>query len=79
MKPARTDQTDLIEALAAIEHEQWEHWSRLVAPEVSAVTREKWERSWVGYNELPDEVKELDRVWARKVLALLLERNVLQP
>ena len=31
-----------------------------------------------GYNELTDELKEADRVWARKVVALLRQRKLIQ-
>lgn len=68
---------DLIEALAEIEHEQWMHWSRTVASEVTDATRGKWKRSWVNYDELTDDLKEADRVWARKVVGLLRERGLL--
>jgi hypothetical protein len=61
----------LLERLAELEHEQWVAWSRAVADEVSAERRRRWQECWVHYDELPEEVKELDRVWARKVLALL--------
>jgi hypothetical protein len=64
---------DLIEAIAEIEHEQWMHWSQSVAPEVSMVTNAKWQKSWIAYNDLTDELKEADRLWARKVVLLLRE------
>ena len=67
---------ELIEALAEIEHEQWMHWSQSAAGEVSDATRNKWQRSWVAYAELSDEMKEADRVWARKVVKLLRERGL---
>jgi hypothetical protein len=62
---------DLLERLAELEHEQWVAWSRAVAAEVEVDRRRRWEACWVPYAELPEEVKEQDRVWARKVLALL--------
>ena len=62
---------DLLERLAELEHEQWVAWSRAVAAEVSAERRRRWQACWVPYGELPEEVKELDREWARKVLAAL--------
>jgi len=62
---------DLLERLAALEHEQWMHWAKAVAPEVSAERRERWERYMVPYEELPDDVKEFDREWARRVLEVL--------
>ena len=65
----------LLERIAALEHEQWMHWANAVAPEVDAERRARWERYMVSYEELPDDVKEFDRVWARKVLELLDERR----
>jgi len=68
---------DLVEALAKIEHEQWIHWSQAVAADVTAATREKWQRSWVDYDILTNDLKEADRVWARKVLTLLRQRRLI--
>ncbi len=62
---------DLLERLAELEHEQWAAWSRSVAAEVAPEVRRRWEASWVPYAELSEEQKELDRIWARKVLAAL--------
>jgi hypothetical protein len=59
----------LLERLAEVEHEQWMAWSRSVAAEVSAERRARWQAFWVPYQDLPEDVKELDRAWARKVLA----------
>lgn len=74
-KPNAT--ADLVEALAVIEHEQWAHWSRAVAEDVPAATRAKWRRSWMDYAELTENLKDADRVWARKVIALLRRRNLI--
>jgi hypothetical protein len=71
MNRTLTTDSELIETLAELEHEQWMHWSRAVAAAVSCATREQWARSWVSYAELPEDVKEADRVWARKVIACL--------
>jgi hypothetical protein len=68
---------ELVEALAEIEHTQWMHWSQAVAAEVNTATRDKWQRSWVGYAELSEELKEADRVWARKVVTLLRQRQLI--
>ena len=68
---------DLVEALAKIEHSQWMHWSQAVRAEVNTATRDKWQRSWVSYEELPEELKDADRVWARKVVTLLHQRQVI--
>jgi hypothetical protein len=64
-------EAELLERLAELEHEQWLAWSKAVAPEVSPERRARWEACWVPYAELPDAVKEQDREWARKVLAVV--------
>jgi hypothetical protein len=64
----------LLELLAELEHEQWMAWSRTVAPEVAEERRRRWQGCWIPYRDLPEDVKEQDREWARKVLALLEER-----
>jgi glutathione S-transferase len=71
----RGEPEPLIERLARIEHEQWMAWSQSVADEVSPARRERWQRYWVPYEELPEDIKELDRQWARRVLAELEERG----
>lgn len=78
MNTPRLNSTDpLIESLAEIEHEQWIHWSQALSGEVLVATRNKWQRSWVAYAELPDEMQEADRVWARKVVELLRRRRLI--
>ena len=62
---------ELLERLAELEHEQWVAWSRAVADEVSEERRRRWQAFWVPYAELPEDVKEQDRVWARKALAIV--------
>ena len=68
---------DLVEALAEIEHEQWMHWSQSVAAEVTEATKVKWQRSWADYVKLADDLKEADRMWARKVVTLLRQRKLI--
>lgn len=63
--------TDVPEALAALEHEQWMAWSKsLAAAEpLSAERVERWQRLWVPYGDLSEHSKASDRVWAQKALA----------
>lgn len=64
----------LVEIIAAIEHDQWVFWSQAVAHEILNLDRKKrWEKSWVPYGELSEEMKEHDRVWARKVIDAILD------
>lgn len=67
---------DLVEALAALEHEQWMDWARAVMPEVTAGRRQRWHGYMVPYEELEEPVKELDRAWARRALAVLERHGV---
>jgi hypothetical protein len=67
MEPPET----LLEALAELEHEQWVQWARAIAPEVADERRLRWQRWWVAYQDLPEDAKEEDRIWARKVLEIL--------
>ena len=34
---------------------------------------ERWQSYWIDYEELSDEVKEYDRIYARKILSLVEE------
>jgi hypothetical protein len=70
--PGGRDITIDYEAVAAVEHEQWEHWTRtlvIAEHELSTERIERWQDYWVPYDELPDDVKESDRKWARKAVA----------
>ena len=58
----------LVERVARLEHQQWMEWSKSVADEVSPERRARWEQYWVPYDRLPEDIKELDREWARKVI-----------
>jgi len=64
---------ELLERLAALEHEQWVLWSRAVAEEVREERRARWERFWGPYDELPEHIKEEDRRFAKKVLDVFRE------
>lgn len=67
---SRKSQT--VEELADLEHRQWMHWSKYVAKnhDIPEDLREKWKENWKPYSELSDEMKEKDRKWARKALAI---------
>ena len=64
----QSNQEPLLERVVRLEHEQWMDWSQAVADEVSPERRERWEKFWVDYDDLPENIKELDREYARKVL-----------
>jgi len=64
---------ELIEKLAALEHEQWMQWAKdiLKTEDINKERTERWEELFVPYAELTEEMKEEDRKWARRVLSIL--------
>lgn len=67
------DRNKLREQLAALEHAQWVEWSQHVAARetLSSERLARWRSCWAPYAELPESVKDPDRVYADRVLALL--------
>ena len=61
----------LLEDLSKIEHDQWIEWSKAVADEVSTERKERWKKLWIPYDELSEESKEQDRIYARKIMKRL--------
>lgn len=73
---------EILERLSALEHEQWQKWSETVWKRLNeskndcygmvAIDLEhRWKPNWIPYAELPEDVKEHDRKWARKVLEIM--------
>lgn len=73
--PKNKEFNELIEKLANIEHVQWMTWSEATA--TSTLSREeltsKWKLYWMAYEELPEETKEKDRIWARIIFENVLD------
>lgn len=69
---------ELREELACLEHEQWMKWAKdiVVKESISSERKTRWQEYFVHYSELAEEVKEEDRFWADKVLALFEEALV---
>lgn len=66
----------IVEALAELEHDQWMHWAKTLTekePLLSAERVARWKTCMVPYSELTEEMKEHDRVWARKAVAIVSE------
>jgi hypothetical protein len=66
---------DLLERLSEIEHEQWMKWSKSIVSEVSEERKKRWEKLWIPYKDLSEEMKEEDREFARKVISTLNNLN----
>lgn len=64
---------EVLERLAALEHKQWVDWAKniLETEEITKERAERWKDLFVAYDDLTEEMKEKDREWARKVLAIV--------
>lgn len=71
---------NLLETLAEIEHKQWIEWSKTVAKQetISKERLDRWESCWIPYKDLSEEMKEFDRVYARKIIEELKSQNLLE-
>lgn len=62
----------LLEALSDLEHQQWMKWARSIidSEPISEARKQRWLTMMVDYKDLPDNIQEYDREWARKVMAI---------
>jgi hypothetical protein len=62
----------LRERLAALEHEQWAHWTRHLLGNLTPENIERWRRQIdTPYDQLSEAEKDSDREWADRVLGLI--------
>ncbi len=70
----------LRESLAALEHEQWAHWTRHFLEHAGPETLARWHRQCaMPYGALSEAEKRSDREWADRVLALIEARPPREP
>ena len=63
----------MLEKFAALEHEQWAHWTRYMLDNLTPENIERWRRQIdTPYAQLTEAEKDSDRVWADKV-AIIIE------
>ena len=64
---------EIIESLAELEHEQWMKWADTIMQieKISDARFARWASCMIPYADLTEEMKEFDREWARKALAIL--------
>ena len=64
---------ELVGKLAELEHEQWMCWAKNImdTEDISDERRERWEKYMIPYDELPDDVKRMDRDWARRAFNIM--------
>lgn len=64
----------LRERLAALEHEQWAHWTRFFLANLTPENLVRWAKQCdMPYAELSEPEKDKDREWADRVLAALAD------
>lgn len=61
-------QTPQLERISAKVHDAWVSWSKQIQRRVKPVWRERWRDLWKPYDQLPEDEKEKDRVWGRKIV-----------
>ncbi len=62
----------LRERLAALEHEEWAHWTRYMLDHLTPENTELWRRQIdTPYEELSESEKDSDREWADQVLRIV--------
>ena len=71
--PAELTDEEIIESLAELEHEQWMKWADTImqTEKISDARFARWASCMIPYADLTEEMKEFDREWARKALAIL--------
>ena len=59
------------ERAAALEHEQWSHWTAYMLDNLTPENIERWRRQIkTPYSELSEKEKDSDRKWADKGIAI---------
>ena len=72
--------SDIIERLAAHEHEQWAHWTRYMLDNLTEENIARWRQQIeTDYKDLSESEKESDRQWARKAIEVTGILAVLSP
>lgn len=65
---------DIMEQLAAIEHDRWSGQARTALDNMTPERRERWDRlSKTAYEDLSEEMKELDRMQVREYWPIIEE------
>jgi len=61
---------NIIERVASVVHDEWIDWSNIINMEedISPGRVDCWRKYWIPYDKLPEEIKEIDRIYARKAV-----------
>lgn len=84
----KQNEDELLEKVSELMHDAWIHWSKSICSHLlldrspmrmrdRVLTKhDAWELLWVPYDMLSEEMKEQDRIFARKVMDILKEFGV---
>lgn len=69
------DKKYLLEKLSELEHEQWLIWAKniLETENISDETKQRWQKYFVPYKDLQEDIKTKDRIFAQKSLEIFDE------
>jgi hypothetical protein len=76
MRTEEEIRAEIIEQLAALEHEQWCAWAQVLAKEEDYLSSERikrWTSLFGPYANLTEVQKEQDRIWARKAFRICMQ------
>lgn len=74
------NQKDIIlrEEIAKLIHEEWVEWAKCIEHEVSADRKQRWETVYGMYENLSEEMKDKDRLYADKIIELLKNKEIIK-
>jgi len=62
----------LVEELAALEHDQWAHWTKYMLDNLTDEDKTQWKRQIkTDYKDLTKKEQDSDREWANKVMTIV--------
>ncbi len=67
--------TRLVEEMSNLEHEQWMSWASSIMQEEDLFKerKQRWSKYMVPYDQLEEDIKEHDRIYAKKVIAVICD------
>jgi len=79
LKMPAVTKKEIRERLAALEHEQWIHWTKYMIENLTTENILLWRKEIEAvYEELSEKQKDSDREWADKVLSIIAQ-YVIEP
>lgn len=70
---------ELLEELAALEHDQWATWTPYMIANMNPENIQRWQRQVATpYQALSEQEKESDRVYARNVIEILKKHGLVK-